>query len=105
VASVRWTTVAVRELRGIVEKLSALSATSGPRLASRIFDASDSLEAFPRFGRRVPEFQHDAIRELIVGDYRLIYRLVSDEEVWILTVMHGSRDLLRHLPAGPWDIE
>jgi plasmid stabilization system protein ParE len=52
----------------------------------------------------VPDYQHEAIRELIVGDYRLIYRLVGDE-VRILTVMHGSRDLMLHLPDGPWDIQ
>jgi plasmid stabilization system protein ParE len=81
------------------------SSRFGSRLASRVIDAADNLEAFPRLGRRVPEYQNDSIRELIVGEYRLIYRLVTDHEVWMLTVMHGSRDLMRHLPAGPWDIQ
>jgi len=52
----------------------------------------------------VPDYRHDAIRELIVGDYRCIYQIVGDE-VRILTVMYGSRELMRHLPDGPWDIE
>jgi plasmid stabilization system protein ParE len=71
---------------------------------SRINGAVDHLETFPRLGRMVPDFHHDALRELIVGDYRIIYRIV-DDELRILTVVHGSRDLMLHLPDGPWDIE
>jgi toxin ParE1/3/4 len=52
----------------------------------------------------VPDYQDEAIRELIVGDYRVVYRIVGDE-VRIIAVVHGSRDLMRHLPDGPWDIE
>jgi plasmid stabilization system protein ParE len=103
-AKVRWTAVATRELRGIVEYAVAYSRSRGVRLAARIDSATDNLAAFPRLGRMVPDYQRDEIRELIVDDYRLIYRLV-DDEVRILTILHGSRDLLRHLPDGPWDIQ
>lgn len=103
-ATVRWTTIARREFRGIVESATAYSPGFGRTLASRITDALDDLEPFPRIGRMVPDFQDDALRELIVDDYRVVYRLVG-AEAWILTVIHGSRDLLRHLPDGPWDIE
>jgi plasmid stabilization system protein ParE len=87
-----------------VEYAAAYSPSRGEALASRIVVATDNLEIFPRLGRMVPDYHHDAIRELIVGDYRLVYRLVADE-VRILTVIHGSRDLMSHLPEGPWDIE
>jgi plasmid stabilization system protein ParE len=34
----------------------------------------------------------------------MLYR-VDGDDVTILFVMHGSRELMRHLPEGPWDIE
>lgn len=67
-------------------------------------EAADRLVIFPELGRVVPEFNDRSIRELIVREYRLIYRVEGDD-VRILTLMHGSRDLWRRLPSGPWDIE
>jgi plasmid stabilization system protein ParE len=51
--------------------------------------------SFPRSGRVVPEVGRDAIREIIVQHYRVVYRLRTNE-VEILTVHHGAR-LLREL--------
>ena len=73
-------------------------------LASRITGAVDDLLLFPRLGRIVSDFQDEAIRELIVEGYRVIYRLIGEDEVWILTVVHGSRDLRHYMASGPWDI-
>ena len=41
-------------------------------------------------GRAVPEFNDEVIREVIVGNYRVIYRVRADA-VEILTVFHGAR--------------
>jgi plasmid stabilization system protein ParE len=79
VATVRWTSVAFRQFRGIVEYVAAFSPTAGSTLADRITQALDTLETFPRLGRMVLDYQDEAIRELIVGDYRVVYRLVGDE--------------------------
>jgi len=40
----------------------------------------------------VPEFQDEGIREVIIGTYRVVYR-VTAEHVQILTVFHASRQL------------
>jgi toxin ParE1/3/4 len=61
-----------------------------------VFAASDHLELFPRSGRRMPEFERDELRELIVRPYRLIYS-ISDSQVVILHVIHGAR-LLGDIP-------
>ena len=50
------------------------------------------LAQFPRSGRKVPEFDDDNVRELIVYSYRLIYRLTS-EGILIAAIIHGSRNL------------
>lgn len=38
----------------------------------------------------MPEIGDSAVREVIVGSYRLVYRLLSDTAE-ILTVFHGAR--------------
>jgi plasmid stabilization system protein ParE len=59
---------------------------------------SDSKSS-PHSGRAVPEYDdHDRYRELIVGSYRIIYRLESST-VDILTVFHTSRILPGEPPS------
>ena len=55
-----------------------------------------------RAGKVVPEFQLDDIRELIEGSYRIVYHLVSQSQVDILTVHHSAR-LLRNNPRFKMD--
>ena len=74
------------------------------RLRARVGEAADRLMAYPLLGRVVPEFDDPLVRELIVGRYRLVYRVEGDT-VFVVTIVHGSRDLRRHLPDGPWDIQ
>jgi len=54
-------------------------------------------------GRKVPEAGHrDDVRELIVQGYRIIY-LTHPEKVFIVTILHGSRDLAGE-EVKPWDV-
>jgi hypothetical protein len=43
-------------------------------------------------GRVVPELEEPAVRELIVGSYRLIYE-IQGADVNVLGLIHGARDL------------
>jgi plasmid stabilization system protein ParE len=56
----------------------------------RIFDANERLAEFPESGRIVPEVGRSEVREVVVGEYRLMYQLLP-EEVEVLTVIHGAR--------------
>ncbi len=46
-------------------------------------------------GKTVIEINNQNIRELIEGNYRIIYRIVNDNRVNVLTVHHSARDLTR----------
>jgi len=50
------------------------------------------LRLFARRGRIVPERDDERLRELIVGSYRLIYRIAADE-VHVIAFVNGARDL------------
>ncbi len=68
----------------------------------RLIEATDKLEAHPRLGRKVPEADdRDDVRELIVQGYRIVY-LLQPEQLQILTVIHGSRDLAGQ-EKKPWE--
>jgi plasmid stabilization system protein ParE len=56
--------------------------------------AAASLDLFPYRGRRVTEYRDEAVRELFVSSYRLIYR-VSATRISIIAFVHKARDLSR----------
>ena len=49
-----------------------------------------NLEKFPKMGRIVPERNVDELRELILGNYRIIYHL-DDEYIELITIIHSKQ--------------
>lgn len=45
----------------------------------------------PHSGRIVPELSQKNIREIIKGNYRIIYSLKDDFTIIILTIHHSAR--------------
>ena len=86
----RWTPQAVEDLEAIHAYVARDSTHYATLLVERLFTAVDRLATFPESGRIVPEFQRPDLREVILGSYRIVYRLRDDHAV-ILTVFHGAR--------------
>ena len=55
-----------------------------------LLDAVSDLKTFPQKGRMVPEVGRTEIREVLYGQYRVIYRL-EEKRLFILTVRHQRR--------------
>ncbi len=89
-AQVKWTPQALDDLDAICLFIARDAPQYAYVFADRLFRAAERLEEFPSSGRIVPEFGMEDLREIIIGSYRLIYRL-HDGEVQILTVHHGAR--------------
>lgn len=87
---VRWTDQAAEDLRAIREFIERDSPRYGRLVAERLFDATQRLEVFPLSGRVVPELGRDDVREIILGEYRVVYRLKGDTAV-LITVFRSSR--------------
>ena len=98
-----WTEPALADLHDIVKHISQDSAIYAERFAASVVQAPRRLIRFPRSGRMTPEFGEPSIRELIYGSYRIIY-VLRRETCHIVAVVHGSRDILRHLTPGAWDV-
>jgi toxin ParE1/3/4 len=89
-AEIRWTRQAAADLEAITEFIANDSVVYAQLFAVDVLDAIDRLVAFPESGRIVPEADNPIIREIIYGNYRIVYRF-RKETVEILTLCHGAR--------------
>jgi plasmid stabilization system protein ParE len=88
-----WTRQAVEDVEAIKAYVARDSTHYAALLVERIVGAVDRLESFPESGRVVPEVGDGALREVIFGAYRIVYRAEPDS-VEVLTVHHAARLLL-----------
>jgi toxin ParE1/3/4 len=89
---VNWTLQATSDLKGIAEYISKDSKKYAKlRITLRTRILSSQIYS----GKIVAEIGKNNIRELIEGNYRIIYKVVNDSRVDILTIHHSARDLLR----------
>lgn len=89
---IAWADSAVATLVDAIEYIARDSPSYAAAFAVRAERAAWSLASFPERGRRVPEFNDSAVREIGVGSHRLIYR-VTRNRVLLLAFVHQSRDL------------
>jgi len=89
---VDWSRRALQDLEAIAEYIAADSPAYAGIVVKKVVSQTKMLAQFPRSGRKVPEFDNDDIRELIVYAYRIIYRL-QENAVVIAAVIHGKRIL------------
>lgn len=92
-AKVIWTNSAIEDLKAIHEYISKDSIYYADKQIDRIVERVEILEKFPQIGRMVPEFNIGLIRELIEGNYRIIYRIESTGNIGIVRIHHSARSL------------
>jgi toxin ParE1/3/4 len=93
VTRVKWTRQAAEDVESIKAYVARDSERYARLLAERLVAAVGRLELFPQSGRVVPEVGDESLREVLYGNYRLVYRLHA-ESVEVITVYHAAR-LLR----------
>ena len=89
---INWTNLAIDDPQAARE-YAMTSPVFANRLVERLITRADVLATFPDSGRQVPEFGNPRIRELIEGNYRIVYRVVGRERVDITRVHHASQPL------------
>lgn len=92
----RWTESAKADLIDIGRFIAQDSPVRARRWIKRLRQRAVAAARAPRAGRIVPEFNEPDIREAILGNYRIVYR-VAETTVLVLTVFEGHR-LLTPLP-------
>ncbi len=87
-----WSPLSLERVAEIADYIARDNLTAAERWVDGIFKLVEPLEDLPKLGRIVPEIERDDFREVIKGNYRIIYR-VEPEQVSILTVRHGKQIL------------
>ena len=78
------------DLRSIKIHIARDAPATASAYIRRLKKSVSRLKEMPYSGQVVPEIGREEIREVLLGSYRLIYR-VSDGRIEILTVFHGAR--------------
>lgn len=86
-----WTDLAIQDLNYIGEYIAKDSIRYAEITVDKLFNSTDILENNPRAGRVVPELENEVIRELIRGNYRIVYQIINDLRIEVLTVHNTSR--------------
>ena len=90
---VNWTIQAMTDLKDIADYISKDSKVYAKRQVLKIKNSTMILKTNILVGRKVPEIQDEKIREIFEGNYRVVYRIVSEHQIDILTIHHCARDL------------
>ena len=88
-----WTDQAINDLGDIGDYIAENSEKYAKLTVKKLFERTDILKTFPQAGRVVPEKNEENVRELIEGNYRIIYEIVSTDQINILSIYHSARDL------------
>ncbi len=86
-----WTVSAIQDLEDIAEYIAKNSVHYAQVTVEELFYATDILEKFPKSGLKVPEFSDESIRQLIRGNYKIVYKIVTIHRIDILTVYNSAR--------------
>ena len=90
---INWTERAKEDLRNIAEFISHDSVYYAEKQLDKMYESVEILYEHSEIGRPVPEYELQNLRQLLVGKYRLIYLIVNDSRIDIITVHHSARIL------------
>ncbi len=88
----RWSPLAVERAAEIGKYIALDDPSAAVKWIASVFGLVEQLESFPQSGAIVPETNREDIRQLVFGNYRIIYR-IGVEHVSILTVRHDRQIL------------
>ena len=85
---VKWTRHAKRQLRHIHDYIAQDSPLYARRVSEELVKKTIGLDELPRKGRMVPELSENAVRELGLYSYRILYEIKSYDLIEVLAVIH-----------------
>jgi plasmid stabilization system protein ParE len=87
---ISWTDEARSQISVIRDYVAKDSVKNANMLVKRLLAAPNRLIRHPDSGRIIPELQDPKKREIILGHYRIMYR-VEDNTAFITQVRHDAR--------------
>ena len=87
-----WSPLAVDRASEIAHYIAQDKPSAAEKWIVTVFSKVEQLKSSPEIGRVVPEINNNLFRELIYGNYRIIYR-IEKKQISILTIRHGKQIL------------
>lgn len=87
-----WSPLAVDRASEIAGYIAKDKPSAAEKWIKTVFSKVEQLKTSPKIGRIVPEIKNNQFRELIYGNYRIIYRIEA-QSISILTIRHGKQIL------------
>ena len=87
-----WSPLAIDRASEISEYIAQDKPAAAEKWINTVFSKVEQLKSSPEIGRIVPEIRNDQFRDLIYGNYRIVYR-IEKEQISILTIRHGKQIL------------
>jgi toxin ParE1/3/4 len=95
---VDFSELAAEDLESIARFIAIDNPAAAARVCRRLYEAALSLGENPYAGGITPEYNDPRIRDLVRGNYRIVYLVYPDRErLEILTFWHGARGSLPDL--------
>ena len=94
-AQIIWSNPAIEDLHQLREFYSQFSEGYTDRLIDKLIARVDILIKFPQSGRMAPQFKYGLTRELVSGNYSIIYRIQDAGTVTISRIQNNSKPLTR----------
>lgn len=91
---IRFSQSAWDDLDSITEYIAKDSVRYTQEFGIKVFDRIEQLQEFPYSGRIVPEFNNENLRELMLGKYRIVYRIYQEDLIIVLRIVHGAKLIL-----------
>lgn len=87
-----WSPLAIERITEIARYIAQDNPAAAQNWVETIFAKVEQVQSAPASGRIVPEVNRKEIREIIFGNYRIVYR-AEPKNISILTVRHGRQIL------------
>ncbi len=83
---IRWLKEARNDLKEIYEFIVPDSKRYAKYQIEQIRDRTQLLKVYPLSGKVVRELDDQNLREIVSGNYRIIYRVVSTKQIHIILI-------------------
>ena len=94
---IKWLKSAKIDLKEIYDFISLDSKRYAKHQVEKIQSKTEILKTGIIIGKKVSEIDDEKVREIFEGNYRIIYRIISEDEIHILLVHHGAKDLIKRI--------
>ena len=88
---VEWSLSAIEDIEDHIGYIEKDSVQAAQNWAIQIFENEDLIAENPYIGRVIPEENLEHKREMILGNFRLMYEILNNSNVVILKVMRSKQ--------------